>query len=217
MLASADDKTKLGYLLSREAKQKFSDNHLWFSVFSRPVSSSFTRLERLTCCFTLLCISMLMNIMFYDLKESTSSSSAVKLGSYLSFSAEQLQIGLITSVLIFVPSLFLVELFRRTKRKSYRNEVIKILLPKGQQSGQRKSKNKKSLRATLSGFKLPWWFKFVAYAIAYVFSLVSLFFVIIKGLEFGDEKVSEWLSSLLVSFVGSVFLTQPLVVSFDLI
>jgi hypothetical protein len=39
---------------------------------------------------------------------------------------------------------------------------------------------------------------------------VSIFFIIVKGIEFGDEKVSKWITSLLISFLSSVLLTQPI-------
>ena len=72
-LAGEKQKTQLKYLIQKETKQKLSDGHLWFSVFTRPVYSSFTRLDRVTCCFVLLYITMLMNIMYYGLANSASS------------------------------------------------------------------------------------------------------------------------------------------------
>jgi hypothetical protein len=46
---------------------------------------------------------------------------------------------------------------------------------------------------------------------------VSATFVIIKGIEFGDEKCGKWLSSLLISFLSSVLITQPLQVNFQIL
>jgi hypothetical protein len=39
--------------------------------------------------------------------------------------------------------------------------------------------------------------------------IVSVFFIIVKGIEFGQEKVTKWLTSLFVSFLSSVLITQP--------
>jgi hypothetical protein len=44
---------------------------------------------------------------------------------------------------------------------------------------------------------------------------VSSAIVIIKGIEFGDEIVGKWLTSLLIAFLSSVFLTQPLKVGIN--
>ena len=56
----------------------------------------------------------------------------------------------------------------------------------------------------------PWWFKFFAYVLSYAFIGVSIFFIIVKGIEFGNDKVQKWLATILMSFLTSVFLTQPL-------
>ena len=71
-------KQEFSYLLSKEATKNMSDGHLWFSIFARPAQSTFTRLERVTCCFVLLFISMLMNILYYGLdKEKTTNGISI--------------------------------------------------------------------------------------------------------------------------------------------
>ena len=53
-----------------------------------------------------------------------------------------------------------------------------------------------------------------------IFAGVSLFFIIIKGISLGDEKVAKWLTSLVSSFISSVLLTQPIqafIISFVLV
>ena len=73
-------KTKFIYLLKKNSKQRLTDNHLWFSVFSKPVDSSFTRLQRVTCCFVLLCLTMLMNILYYETINDLSSTNSLQIG-----------------------------------------------------------------------------------------------------------------------------------------
>ena len=65
-VAGEDDKRKFSYLLSKKAYHSLSEGHLWFSIFSRPASNRFTRVQRCTCCFILLFTSMLFNILYYD-------------------------------------------------------------------------------------------------------------------------------------------------------
>ncbi len=61
-----------------------SEGHIWFSVFSRPPSNKFTRVQRCTCCFVLLLTAMLLNILYYDqaaeAKANTNTSSSLALG-----------------------------------------------------------------------------------------------------------------------------------------
>jgi len=62
-------------------------------------------------------------------------------------------------------------------------------------------------------YTIPWWCKIFAYVLSFACMFVSIFFIVIKGIEFGDEKVRKWITSLLVSFLTSVLLTQPIQVN----
>lgn len=48
-----------------------ADNHLWFSIFAYhlPSANRFTRIQRCTCCFVLLFMSLLMSILYYNTQE----------------------------------------------------------------------------------------------------------------------------------------------------
>jgi hypothetical protein len=59
-------KQEFSYVLSKQAYHSMSEGHLWFSIFSRPPSNKFTRVQRCTCCFFILFTSMLLNILYYD-------------------------------------------------------------------------------------------------------------------------------------------------------
>jgi len=74
-VACDKQKTELGYLMQKNVNHQMRDSHLWYSVFTRPVQSSFTRLDRVTCCFVLLYTTMLMSIIYYDASDSNVSSS----------------------------------------------------------------------------------------------------------------------------------------------
>ena len=115
LCASEQEKSQLKYLIKKETKQNLSDNHLWFSVLARPVKSSFSRLDRLTCCFVLLCMTMLMNILYYGIDKS-SNPNAIIIGP-LSLTPEQIGIGIMTNLIIFPPSFLLLQIFRRTRSR----------------------------------------------------------------------------------------------------
>ena len=59
----------------------------------------------------------------------------------------------------------------------------------------------------------PWWCLFIAYGLSSVMAAVSIFFIIVRGIEFGDVKCQKWLTSLLSSFFSSIILVQPVKVS----
>jgi len=62
---------ELKHVLSKNAYRSMADNHLWFSIFAYhlPSANRFTRIQRCTCCFVLLLMSLLMNILYYDRKK----------------------------------------------------------------------------------------------------------------------------------------------------
>jgi hypothetical protein len=90
-VASEIEKGEFSYILSKKAYHSISDGHLWFSIFSRPPSNQFTRVQRCTCCFVLLFISMFINILYYDssnqakIKNSTQTASLSFGPLFLSF------------------------------------------------------------------------------------------------------------------------------------
>jgi hypothetical protein len=80
--AGHKEKTQLTYLFKKETQSKLSDGHLWFSLIARPVQSTFSRLDRLTCIFVLMVVSMLANIIYYGTDKS-SSPNALKIGPFM--------------------------------------------------------------------------------------------------------------------------------------
>ena len=79
-VANAKERREFSYILTKETSSNLSENHLWYSIFSRPQLSHFTRVQRCTCCFVLFLISMFLNIMYYDLSNATTTDTIV-LGS----------------------------------------------------------------------------------------------------------------------------------------
>ena len=143
--SSDEDKTNFKYLLTSRTKQKMSDGHLWFSVFARPVQSSFSRLDRLTCCFVLLSISMVMDIMYYGMDTSSSEQDGLKIGPYINVTVEQLSVGVITNLVVFPPTFLLMQLFIRSKRRRPRLIQIKAILT--QQNQAKKQTNEPKVKS----------------------------------------------------------------------
>ncbi len=79
-VAGRKQKKELVYLVQKETKDNITNKHLWFSIAARPLLSPFTRTDRLTCCFVLLCITALVNILYYD---QAPSSDRISLGPFM--------------------------------------------------------------------------------------------------------------------------------------
>ncbi len=62
--------------------------------------------------------------------------------------------------------------------------------------------------------KLPWWMKYFAWILLILTSFTSAFFVVLYGFTFGKDKSAQWISSMLISFVQDVFISQPMKILF---
>ena len=173
-------------LIFKKAYHNISNDHLWFSIFSRSPSNQFTRIQRCTCCFVLFLLSMFLNIMYYDLSDQTKlkkSTNSLRLGPLI-LSRKQIGVGIAVELLALISSLLIVQIFRRLRIR-----------------GQPKEKTK---------FTFPWWFQFIAYGFCLILVGLSMFFIIVRGIEFGDLKTQQWLTSILTGFFSSILLTQPI-------
>ena len=150
-----------------------------------------------------------MNILYYGM-DNTPNADGISFGP-INVTLQQVSVGIITNLIVFPPSLLLVQLFRRIKRRRTRLMKIKMILKeknfKCLDQNEKKLKNKEKKSCEL---KFPWWFRIVAYMLSFSIAGACLFFVILKGIEFGNEKVTKWLTSLIISFLTSILFTQPL-------
>ena len=144
---------------------------------------------------------------------ASNTGSDLQIGPYANLTLQQVSVGIITNLIVFPPSLLLIQLFKRSKRRKTRLNKFKKLLEKFNPNNTKfevKKQNMKIRKSSNIELKFPWWFKIIAYVLSFLVACVCQFFVVTKGIVFGDEKVKNWLSSVLISFLSSVLLTQPL-------
>lgn len=70
------------HLFSSSARKKLANDHLWFSVFSRPTRSNFTRVQRISCCMSLLFLTMITNAMWFKTEDKQSQTTGIRLGPF---------------------------------------------------------------------------------------------------------------------------------------
>ena len=92
--------------------KNYADNHLWLSVITKTPRSTFTRVQRTTCCLTLLFSVMIANAMFYQLNEVVDQK--IQVGP-LKFSPRQVAIGVQSCLMVAPVNLFIVWLFRNSR------------------------------------------------------------------------------------------------------
>ncbi|XP_067947593.1 polycystin-1-like protein 2 [Watersipora subatra] len=118
-LAGKDELTGFSHLFFTKARKDLMDGHIWFSIFGKPHKSNFTRVQRLTCCISLLFASMAANIMFYrDPSEADENIKSFRLGP-ISLTYQQVLTGILSSLVAFPVNLLIVLIYKNTKEPPY--------------------------------------------------------------------------------------------------
>ncbi|XP_035210182.1 polycystic kidney disease protein 1-like 2 [Stegodyphus dumicola] len=230
-VAGKEQTTEFSHLFSNASRRNLTDNHIWLSVFTRPARSRFTRVQRLSCCLALLYLSMLTSAMWYQTTPEQPSPGAFKFGP-LSLSPEQIGVGIMSNLIIFPPSFLMVFFFRKSRARSLRPSHVNVALEnqyerwrknygtlnqteetsKSQKKQQRKVDEEAQLRSPSKKkrFLLPWWCIYISWLLVVASVGCSIFFLWAYGLQFGNVRTTKWLTSLLICFISSILLTEPI-------
>lgn len=128
-VAGLGEATEFSHLFHQKSQKSLKDGHLWFSVFMRPPTSRFTRVQRVSCCMALLYLSMLVNAMWYERVPPKPRSSALEIGPF-SLSPEQIGVGFFSNLIVFPPTFLIIFFFRRSRLRKLRPSRIQEALVK---------------------------------------------------------------------------------------
>uniref|UniRef100_A0A8C9MUS2 Polycystin 1 like 2/pseudo n=1 Tax=Serinus canaria TaxID=9135 RepID=A0A8C9MUS2_SERCA len=112
-VATEQDMKQFSNLFFMKTSKGFQDGHIWYSVFSRSPRSSFTRAQRVSCCFSLLLCTMLTSIMFWGVPKEPAEQK-MDLGK-IEFTWQEVMIGFESSLLMFPINLLIVQIFRNIR------------------------------------------------------------------------------------------------------
>jgi polycystin 1L2 len=124
-LSTEVQKTQLLRLVKKEAKEKFKDGHLWLSIFLRPKQSTFSRMDRTICAFCLLYMSMVMNLAYYSVSSTPAEPGSALVIGPLTITLQQIIIGVICNLFVLPPTMLLMMLFTRSKRRFTQLQLLR--------------------------------------------------------------------------------------------
>ncbi|XP_077862053.1 polycystin-1-like protein 2 [Saccoglossus kowalevskii] len=101
---------KIGTVLGWECQKSLTDDHLWISLFLRPLKDNFTRLRRLSCCLCLIFSAMLTNAMYYK----TRDDEEVRSDSILTEMLGLVYVATISALIVLPVNMVIVKLFRKS-------------------------------------------------------------------------------------------------------
>ena len=204
-VANEEELTNFNHVFSKKALKGLADGHIWFSIVSRPPTSNFTRVQRLSCALCLLCCTMITSAMFYNMGGQGPSPFAVHIGS-LVIDLKPFVIGLQSSIIIIPVNVLIVQIFRNLRPKNEKSkEEVSEETNKGDADKGVQIENQKAIKE-----KLPYCFIYVAFAICYLASAASIFFTLLYSIQWGKETSTEWVIAMVTSFLQSALLLQPI-------
>lgn len=199
--------------LSDETQTQVSEHHLWLSLFL--CHSKFTRVQRLSCILTLLCLVMVSNAMFFRDSSENQNTDHVEFGNIrISFSTFYVScIGILIST---PPIIFASFVFRHIREK-------KLLGPQTRKSNDTNEKckvqpSKIEIDSLLPKKDIfPHWVYYAAWVVLAVSTTTSCFFLVLYSMEWGKEKSEKWLFSFAFALVESLAVVDPIKVLFIVI
>ena len=182
---------KLERTFSSLRRNGFSDDHLWLSVVTKQPRHHFTRVQRTSCCWCLLMLSMVASAMFYE-TENTKQPN-IKIGPF-SVTSSQLIIALESAIIVLPASLLIVFLFRKCEPKR---------VNPGKRYHLAKTKTKQPC-------VFPHFCVYFAWFLCVCTAVTSALFTVLYSLMWGGEKSARWLTSVVLSLSGDVIISQPI-------
>ncbi|XP_078351488.1 polycystin-1-like protein 2 [Oculina patagonica] len=189
--AQEDELTAFKPLFYARTARSLGEGHIWISVFTRPPHNPFTRCQRLTCCLSFVFTAMVTNAMFYQFDQIPTDT--FKFGP-LVMSWTQIKIGIQSSVIAIPANLLVILIFRNTKQAT-----SKEIYDPGQNTNKQKTPG-----------CLPPVFVYVAWCLSLLISLTGAAFTVFYSLMWGADISNQWLTSILVSLVQDILVTQPI-------
>ncbi|XP_016101347.1 polycystic kidney disease protein 1-like 2 [Sinocyclocheilus grahami] len=327
--ANMNEVASFGNIFQTRTSSGFRDEHIWVSIVDPPRRSPFTRVQRVSCCMSLLLCTMAINIMFWNLPVDEESPVLLKIGSF-ELTWQEFMVAIESGLFMFPINILIITIFRHIKPRillnkgkagtskkttpaaavsmnaiiketvgllnnlskspknmlaakeirpetsgdlfwalSKVNDVLQIMQvenvgdphwsycsrfvfyslshisnllehvgEKGfflneelrQARGTVSVLLKKAEMATLQhasqsqpsvqvqkkkqGWWLPWWFLFIGWFLLFAMSGISTFFTLLYGFQYGRESSIQWVITLTLSLVQSIFILQPLKATF---
>ena len=176
--------------------RKIADSHLWISVFGKACSSTFTRVQRASCCLSVLFSVMIANAMFYNI--GGESDGAILVGPF-KFSLRQIIVGVQSGLIVAPVNILIVFLFKSSKpREKKENKYLEVSPAQLLVDHVRDT-----------GCMLPHFCVYFGWFLCFVTTLTAAAFTLFYSLMWGKEVAEQWLSSILISNSQDIFVVQP--------
>lgn len=178
------------------APRRLADSHIWMSVAGKATSSTFTRVQRASCCLSILFSAMIANAMFYNI--GGESERAIRVGPF-KFSWRQIVVGAQSGLIVAPVNILIVFIFRSSRPRKKVEENYKATT----------SSLHLAETMTKSSCALPHFCIYIGWFLCIATSLTGATFTVFYSLMWGKELAEQWLASVFTSLSEDVFFMQP--------
>jgi len=196
--ATVDNKSAASFSAQVRSRfgRKIADGHLWVSVAGKACSSSFTRVQRASCCLSVLLSAMIANAMFYNI--GGDSDGAIQIGPF-KFSWRQIVVGMQSGLIVAPVNILIVLLFKSSRPESKKGNKYRDI-----DQAQRLVDE-----ISDTGCMLPHFCVYIGWFLCFVTTLTAAAFTLFYSLMWGKEVAEQWLASILISNGQDIFVVQP--------
>ena len=162
-------------LVTSRFGRKLADSHLWMSVFGKACSNTFTRVQRASCCLSVLFSAMIANAMFYNI--GGESEEAIQVGPF-KFSLRQIIVGVQSGLIVAPVNILIVFLFKSSKPRGKKGDKYKEI-DHAQQLVNKVSE---------TGCMLPHFCVYFAWFLCFTTTLAAAAFTLFYSLMWGERS-----------------------------
>jgi polycystin 1L2 len=219
-VAMRENLTSYDQLVSEHTRFNATENHLWLSMLIRPQQSNFSRIQRLTCAFALLFLTMVTSCMFFRSDDEVQPNQ-VSIG-IMKFSLTTIYVSFISILITTVPIFVITFIFKKSRSKSS-EDVFNVNKADDKEHCPTVKEDADNDECDAEDgcvnfykeekLPLPHGMVYVGWIILFLAIVTSGFFVILYSMEFGKNKSEQWLSTFVFSFFESLFILDPINVS----
>ncbi|XP_042617321.1 polycystic kidney disease protein 1-like 2 [Cyprinus carpio] len=119
--AKTNEIASFGNIFQTRTSSGFRDEHIWVSVVDPPRRSPFTRVQRVSCCMSLLLCTMAINIMFWNLPVDEESPVLLKIGSF-ELKWQEFMVAIESGLFMFPINILIITIFRHIKPRILPNK-----------------------------------------------------------------------------------------------
>jgi 4-amino-4-deoxy-L-arabinose transferase-like glycosyltransferase len=196
-----------GRLFRRNINRQFFDDHLWISVAVRNTPSSFTRVQRLSCCLSILFLTMISNAMWYKTEDKKGTPEMAQMGPF-SVTVHDIYTSVLASFSILPAVLLITLFFTMSAEKESEEDREKYM-----EYSETDTRQLTAFQRLRQRKELPHWMVYIGWLLVVLSVLVSGSFTIFYALDWGGQRSTAWLRAFLLSFFESVIIIQPLKVN----